>query len=75
VYARAREIPEVLDGIYCHCECAKRHDLHSLLDCFATNMAAGCGICSGQATLVHRLHGEGKTLDEIRAAVDEHYGE
>ena len=75
VYAKAREIPEILDGIYCHCECAKRHDLHSLLDCFASKMAAGCGICSGEAALAHRLHGEGKTLDEIRAAIDERYGE
>jgi hypothetical protein len=75
VYAKAREIPEILDGIYCHCDCAQRHDLRSLLACFESTMAAGCGICAGQAKLAHRLHGQGKSLDEIRAAIDKQYGE
>ena len=76
VYAKAREIPEILDGIYCHCDCAKRHDdLRSLLGCFESTMAAGCGICSGQGALAHKLHGEGKSLDEIRAAIDAEYSD
>lgn len=74
-YARAREIPEILDGIYCHCDCARRHPLRSLLSCFESTMAAGCGICYGQANLAHRLHGQGKSLDEIRAAIDAEYGD
>src|SRR4051812_8841606 len=31
VYAEAKEIPEVLDGIYCHCQCHKFHGHRSLL--------------------------------------------
>lgn len=74
-YAAAREFPEVFDGIYCHCDCAERHgELRSLLSCFETEMPMDCGICSGEARLVGRLARRGKTLPEIREAVDERYG-
>ncbi|HEX8693347.1 MAG TPA: PCYCGC motif-containing (lipo)protein [Longimicrobium sp.] len=74
-YVAARRIPQVLDGIYCHCDCHERHpELRSLLDCYKSQMAADCGICQGQATLVLRLHREGKTLEDIRQAVDTAYG-
>ena len=73
-YRVAREIPEVLDGLYCHCDCAERDGLRSLLSCFERKMATSCGICRGEATLAGKLHGQGKTLDEIRAAIDEEYG-
>jgi hypothetical protein len=73
-YRAARSVPQVLDGIYCHCDCHERHpELHSLLDCFKSQMAARCGICQGAAKLAARLHGEGKTLEEIRDAVDDKY--
>jgi hypothetical protein len=74
-YAAAREIPEVLDGIYCHCDCADRHsNLRSLLSCYETDMPMSCGVCSGEARTALRLHKAGKTLDEIRAAIDKQYG-
>ncbi|HEU0051739.1 MAG TPA: hypothetical protein VFQ39_01135, partial [Longimicrobium sp.] len=45
-YDAARAAPELLDGIYCHCDCASRHDnLRSLLSCFETTMPLSCGIC------------------------------
>ena len=74
-YAAAREIPEILDGIYCHCDCADRHsNLRSLLSCYETEMPMSCGVCSGEARTALRLHKKGKTLDEIRAAIDKQYG-
>lgn len=73
-YAAAREIPEVLDGLYCHCDCGERDNLRSLLSCFESKMPFNCGVCRGEAELAHRLHGQGKTLAEIRVAVDEEYG-
>jgi hypothetical protein len=48
---------------------------YSLLSCFEGDaMARSCPICQGEGRLVARLHKEGKTLDEIRAAVDAKYG-
>ena len=73
-YAAAREIPQLLDGLHCHCECAARDGLRSLLSCFESRMPTSCGICRDEALLALRLHREGRTLDEIRAAVDEEFG-
>ena len=73
-YRAAREIPEVLDGLYCHCDCGERDKLRSLLSCFETRMPASCGICREEATMALTMHRGGKTLDEIRAAVDRKFG-
>ena len=74
-YAAAREFPEILDGIYCHCDCDERHEsLRSLLGCFESDMAARCGICRGEGELAGKLAREGKSLAEIRVAVDKRYG-
>ncbi len=70
-----REIPEVVDGIRCNCGCAEAPDFYSLLSCYEGDaMARACPICQGQGRLASRLHKEGKTLDEIRTAVDARYG-
>jgi hypothetical protein len=74
-YAAAREIPEILDGIYCHCDCADRHsNLRSLLSCYETEMPMSCRVCSGEARTALRLHRKGKSLIEIRAAIDKEFG-
>ena len=73
-YTIAARIPQVLDGVYCHCDCHERDGLRSLLDCFTNEMAGTCGICQAEARLVSQLHAEGKSLDEIRAAVDADWG-
>ena len=66
-----REIPEIADGIRCNCGCTDAPELRSLLSCFeGRGMARDCFICQGQARLAIRLHKEGKSLDQIRAAVD-----
>ena len=70
-----RAIPEVVDGIRCHCGCASMPGYYSLLSCFeGDGMARACPICQGQARLAVRLHKEGKSLDEIRTAVDAQFG-
>jgi len=74
-FAAAREIPAVLDGIRCNCGCAGQPGFYSLLSCYeADGMARHCAICQGQAKLAFRLHRSGKSLDEIRAAIDARYG-
>lgn len=72
-YAAARELPQILDGLYCHCDCADRDGLRSLLSCFETRMPFNCGLCRGEAELAHKLYLDGKSLDEIRAAIDKRY--
>ena len=74
-YEAAKAVPEVLDGIYCYCECAEHRGLRSLLSCFETEMPQSCGICKGEARLAYRLSREGKTLDQIRVAVDAGFGD
>lgn len=74
VYAQAAEIPDVLDGLYCYCDCSQHSDHYSLLDCFKSDHGAGCDVCLTEAALAYRLHKEGKSLQEIRKTVDGLYG-
>jgi hypothetical protein len=74
LYTIARAIPEVLDGIHCYCECHESMSHRSLLSCFESEQPAGCYTCGSEARLVHRLHGEGKILAEIRTACDRKFG-
>ena len=76
IFAGAREIPEVFDGIRCQCGCAELKDYYSLLSCFEAPamMATHCEICQAQGRLVHRMHKAGKTLDEIRRGIDARFG-
>jgi hypothetical protein len=70
-----REIPEVVDGIRCQCGCSALEGKYSLLSCYeADGMAAHCQICQGEGRLAYRLHKQGKTLDDIRAAIDAKFG-
>jgi hypothetical protein len=74
VYTMAARIPSVLDGLYCHCDCHERDGKRSLLECFEDDMASHCGICSGQARLAFDMHQQGKSLRDIRKAIDAQYG-
>ena len=70
-----RDIPQIVDGIRCNCGCAHTEGFYSLLTCYEGEgaMAKECTICQGQGRLAVRLAKAGKTLDEIRAAVDARY--
>ena len=74
VYGMAARIPDVLDGLYCHCECSKHSDHRSLLTCFESDHGAMCDICLGEAELAFRMSQEGRSLAEIRAAIDARFG-
>ena len=70
-----RQIPQVVDGIRCHCGCAEMDGFYSLLSCFEKDgMAQHCEVCQGLARLAHRMHRAGKSLDQIRIAVDAYPG-
>ena len=70
VYEMAAQIPDVLDGIYCHCDCSKHSGHRSLLTCFQDDHGAACDVCLVEAALAYRMTSEGKSLKEIRKAVD-----
>ena len=75
VFDLVRQIPEVVDGIRCQCGCSALEGKYSLLSCYeADGMAAHCQICQGEGKLAYRLHKQGKSLDEIRAAIDAKFG-
>ena len=75
VFDLVRQIPQVVDGIRCQCGCSALEGKYSLLSCYeADGMAAHCQICQGEGRLAYRLHKQGKSLDEIRAAIDAKFG-
>lgn len=75
-FDEVRQIPQIVDGIRCQCGCAALPEFYSLLSCYETAdaMAKSCHICQGQGRYAFRLHKAGKTLDEIRAAIDSRFG-
>lgn len=70
-----RGMPAIADGIRCNCGCAGMPGYYSLLSCYeGDGMAQACPICEGEGRLVTRLGRAGKSLAEIRAAVDAQFG-
>ena len=76
LFDSVRDIPEIIDGIRCNCGCVHYDGFYSLLSCYEGKeaMAKDCAICQGQGRLAVRLHKAGKSLDDIRAAVDAKFG-
>ena len=73
-FNEVRTIPQIVDGIRCHCGCATVAGFYSLLSCYeGDGMARTCDVCQGQGRMAFRLHRAGKSLDDIRAAIDDRY--
>ena len=73
-YEAARRVPQVLDGVYCHCNCSKSFRHRSLLTCFESDHGSRCDICMGEAMLAAQLADRGTSLAEIRQAIDARFG-
>ena len=73
VYDAARSYPEIFDGLLCGCECKGPMGHRSLLSCYESEQPMGCMACREEAELVGKLANEGKSLAEIRKAVDKEY--
>lgn len=70
-YDGARAHPAIFDGVACACSCGgKKAEHRSLLVCFETMQATGCGACTEEAEVVLKALEEGKSLADVRAAVD-----
>lgn len=74
-YEAAQQAPQVLDGLTCHCRCRENFGHRSLLSCFESEHGASCEICIGEALLAVEMHRQGRTLEEIRGAVDARFGD
>ena len=75
VYDGIRAIPHIADGILCMCGCAGQTGMRSLLGCYeSSRYALGCEICQTEGRMVVRYHKEGRTLDQIRAAITARFG-
>lgn len=72
-YQAAADIPEVIDGLYCYCECEKHFGHRSLLTCFVDEHAVHCDICIYEALVARDLHAKGVDAQGIRKAVDERF--
>ncbi len=73
-YQIAKEIPQTLDGLYCHCRCKESLRHRSLLTCFQSEHGSGCDICMGEAKMAFDMQQQGRTLQDIRVAIDLAYG-
>ena len=83
-YLYAKNNPDALNGVNCHCGCMKTVHygrLHSrgLLDCFMKpngefeSHGANCKMCYVDALEVKQLMQEGKTKEEIKKYIDSKY--
>jgi hypothetical protein len=76
-YDAARQYPGVFDGLACACGCHgdAEYQHRSLLSCYESRQPTGCQSCQMEAAFVGALAREGKTLVDIRAAVDKKFGD
>lgn len=70
-YAIAKEIPEIIDSLYCYCDCKKHFGHKSLLTCYVDEHAANCKVCMDEAFAAYEMKGRGMDVVAIRKAVDE----
>lgn len=71
-YEIARKYPKTLDALHCFCECQESmRDRHkTLLTCFTSQHAAGCGICIREAMLAGELKDKGMADEQIENTVE-----
>jgi hypothetical protein len=71
-YEAARKYPATLDRLHCFCECQESmaHRHKTLLTCFTSTHAAGCGICMREALMAAELKEKGLPDDQIENTVE-----
>ena len=69
-YMVAKEIPEILQQLFCHCGCDLSDDHVSLYDCFTCDHSVECPECKGEAMMACKMNRKGASIAEIQKAVD-----
>jgi hypothetical protein len=72
-YNLARQNRELLDSIYCYCNCKKNLGHKSLLTCYVDKHAANCDICLDQAFYADSRFQAGNDIAQVRFAVDKKF--
>ena len=72
-YKIARENPELIDSIYCYCNCKMNFAHKSLLTCFVDKHALNCAICQDQALYADSLYKKNNDIAQVRVAVDKRF--
>ena len=72
-YNVARKNRELLDSMYCYCNCKVNFGHKSLLSCFADKHAAECKICMDQAFYAESRFKEGMDIAQVRYAIDKKF--
>jgi hypothetical protein len=72
-YQVAQDKPDVLDQLYCYCQCDKHSGHRSLLSCYTDNHAANCDVCVNEALDAAQMLKQGYNMAEIRRQIDRKY--
>ncbi|MBI2954637.1 MAG: hypothetical protein HYY30_10010 [Chloroflexi bacterium] len=78
-YRLAPRLSTVLSSMPCYCNCGRASGHKNLKDCFFredgtfNDHASNCDVCQDEAMDVDRWQKEGKSLREIRDAIDAKY--
>ncbi|VAX18106.1 hypothetical protein MNBD_NITROSPINAE02-449 [hydrothermal vent metagenome] len=74
-YQIAKEIPGVLDKIFCYCYCSinPRFKHKSLLTCYVDDHASMCGICMKETIMAKQMTDQGMTPQQIAMAIKKKY--
>lgn len=72
-YKIAKENRELIDSMFCYCNCKKNNGHKSLLSCFVDTHAVNCSICQDQAFYAHSRFNKGDDIARVRAAVDKRF--
>jgi hypothetical protein len=72
-YEIAQKNRELLDSMYCYCNCKKNIGHKSLLSCFVDQHAVNCSICKDQAFYANSRFQKGDDIAQVRVAVDKRF--
>jgi hypothetical protein len=72
-YQLAKDNRELLDSMFCYCNCKKNYGHKSLLSCYVDNHAEKCKICRDQTFYADSQYRQGKNIAQVRIAVDKKF--
>jgi len=72
-YKIAKDNRDLIDSMFCYCNCKKNIGHKSLLSCFADTHAVSCSICQDQAFYASSRYKKGDDITRVRAAVDKRF--
>ncbi len=72
-YKIAKDNRELIDSMFCYCNCKKNIGHQSLLSCYVDTHAVNCSICQDQAFYASSRYKKGDDITRVRAAVDKRF--